>query len=44
MPPLIETEICSMNLVEWVFFYNSGQPGKKNSDATKQEIENDKAR
>ena len=27
-----------------VFFYNSGQPGKKNFDATKQEIENDKAR
>ena len=27
-----------------VFFYNSGQPGKENSDATKQEIENDKAR
>ena len=33
-----------MNQVEWFFFYNSGQPGKKNSDATKQEIENDKAR
>ena len=42
MPPLIK--MCLMNQVECVFFYSSGQPGKKNSDATKQEIENDKAR
>ena len=42
MPPLIE--ICFMHLVQSFSFYDSGQPGKKKSDATKQEIENDKAR